>query len=188
MTSTFPGGSETVFTYGAPLLKFGTGASDEIGYDLSQYGARRVLVVTDARIAATGLPARVADQMKRFDIEAHVYMASTSSRPTPAGDRPRHRARSVGRLCGRGRRLQHRHRQGGPPAHHQPIPVIESLQELRAPAAACLSSAKLEAHYADNEENAPHSPLRANVVEESLSTSESLATPRRARGSNCWWV
>ena len=73
MTSTFPGGSETVFTYGAPLLKFGTGASDEIGYDLSQYGARRVLVVTDPRIAATGLAARVADQMQRFGIEAHVY-------------------------------------------------------------------------------------------------------------------
>jgi hydroxyacid-oxoacid transhydrogenase len=73
MTATFPGGSETVFTYGAPLLKFGTGASDEIGYDLSQYGAHRVLVVTDPGIAATGLPARVADQMKRFDIEAHVY-------------------------------------------------------------------------------------------------------------------
>jgi alcohol dehydrogenase class IV len=73
VASTFPGGSETVFTYGAPLLKFGTGASDEIGYDLSQYGARRVLVVTDRGIAATGLPARVADQMKRFDIEAQVY-------------------------------------------------------------------------------------------------------------------
>jgi len=73
MTSTFPGGSETVFTYGAPLLKFGTGASDEIGYDLSQYGARRVLVVTDPGIAATGLSARVADQMKKFDIEAHVF-------------------------------------------------------------------------------------------------------------------
>ena len=73
MASRFPGGSETVFTYGAPLLKFGTGASDEIGYDLSQYGARRVLVVTDRGIAATGLPARVADQMKRFDIEAQVY-------------------------------------------------------------------------------------------------------------------
>jgi alcohol dehydrogenase class IV len=73
VASTFPGGSETVFTYGAPLLKFGKGASDEIGYDLSQYGARRVLVVTDRGIAATGLPARVADQMKRFDIEAQVY-------------------------------------------------------------------------------------------------------------------
>jgi hydroxyacid-oxoacid transhydrogenase len=73
MSSTFPGGSETVFTYGAPLLKFGTGAADEIGYDLSQYGARRVLVITDPGIAATGLPARVADQMRRFEIEAHVY-------------------------------------------------------------------------------------------------------------------
>jgi len=73
MTSTFPGGSETVFTYGAPLLKFGAGAADEIGYDLAQYGARRVLVVTDPGIAATGLPARVAGQMRRFEIEAQVY-------------------------------------------------------------------------------------------------------------------
>src|SRR5215212_4428505 len=73
MTSTFPAGSETVFTYGAPLLKFGTGAADEIGYDLSQYGARRVLVITDPGIAATGLPVRVADQMGRYDIEAEVY-------------------------------------------------------------------------------------------------------------------
>ena len=34
---------ETVFTYGAPALKFGPGAADEIGYDLQQYDARRVL-------------------------------------------------------------------------------------------------------------------------------------------------
>jgi hydroxyacid-oxoacid transhydrogenase len=73
MASTVPGGSETVFTYGAPLLKFGTGAADEIGYDLSQYGARRVLVVTDPGVAATGAPARIAGQMGRFGIEAHVY-------------------------------------------------------------------------------------------------------------------
>ena len=73
MASTFPGGAETVFTYGAPLLKFGTGAADEIGYDLSQYGARRVLVVTDPGVAATGAPARIAGQMGRFGIEAHVY-------------------------------------------------------------------------------------------------------------------
>jgi hydroxyacid-oxoacid transhydrogenase len=73
VTTTFPGGSETVFTYGAPALKFGAGASDEIGYDLSQYGARRVLVVTDPGIAATGLPERVAAQMKRFGVEAEVY-------------------------------------------------------------------------------------------------------------------
>jgi hydroxyacid-oxoacid transhydrogenase len=64
---------ETVFTYGAPQLKFGPGASDEIGYDLSQSGAQRVLVITDPGVAATGHPQRVADQMAGFGIEAVVY-------------------------------------------------------------------------------------------------------------------
>jgi alcohol dehydrogenase class IV len=64
---------ETVFTYAAPALKFGAGAAGEIGYDLSQYGARRVLVVTDPGVAATGWPRRVADQMAQFGIEARVY-------------------------------------------------------------------------------------------------------------------
>ena len=65
--------SETVFTYGAPQLKFGSGASDEVGYDLSGYGVSRALVVTDPGVAATGLPQRVADQMGRFGIEARVF-------------------------------------------------------------------------------------------------------------------
>ncbi|HEX4190755.1 MAG TPA: hydroxyacid-oxoacid transhydrogenase [Marmoricola sp.] len=66
-------GPETIFTYGAPGLKFGTGASDEIGYDLSQYAVRRVLVLTDPGVAATGHPQRVADQMAQFGIEARVF-------------------------------------------------------------------------------------------------------------------
>ncbi len=65
--------NETVFTYGAPGLKFGEGASDEIGYDLSQYDVKRVLVVTDHGVAATGHPQRVADQMGQFGIEAVVF-------------------------------------------------------------------------------------------------------------------
>jgi alcohol dehydrogenase class IV len=68
-----PADPESVFTYGAPRLKFGTGAADEIGYDLSETGARRVLVVTDPGVAATGHPQRVADQMGQFGIEAHVF-------------------------------------------------------------------------------------------------------------------
>jgi len=64
---------ETVFTYAAPALKFGPGAADEIGFDLSQQGAERVLVVTDPGVAATGWPQRVADQMAQFDIEAVVF-------------------------------------------------------------------------------------------------------------------
>src|SRR5215212_11065734 len=65
--------TESVFTYGAPQLKFGSGAADEIGYDLSRFGVKRVLVVTDPGVSATGLPQRVAEQMGRFGIEARVY-------------------------------------------------------------------------------------------------------------------
>jgi hydroxyacid-oxoacid transhydrogenase len=65
--------TESVFTYGAPGLKFGAGASDEIGYDLSQYDVTRVLVITDPGVAATGHPQRVADQMAGFGIEAAVF-------------------------------------------------------------------------------------------------------------------
>ncbi len=71
MTETAP--RESIFTYGAPTLKFGDGASDEIGYDLAQLGSKRALVITDPGVAATGLPARVAEQMARFDVEAAVF-------------------------------------------------------------------------------------------------------------------
>ena len=64
---------ESVFTYCAPQLKFGTGAADEIGHDLALTGARRVLVVTDPGVAATGSPQRIADQIGRFGVEAHVF-------------------------------------------------------------------------------------------------------------------
>jgi hydroxyacid-oxoacid transhydrogenase len=65
--------SETVFTYGAPALKFGPGASAEIGYDLLQGGARRVLLVTDPGVAATGHPARIAEQMTARGLEVTTY-------------------------------------------------------------------------------------------------------------------
>ena len=64
---------ETVFTYGSPSLKFGHGASDEIGFDLTQYDARRALVVTDAGVAATGHPHRVAERCAQSGIEAVVF-------------------------------------------------------------------------------------------------------------------
>jgi hydroxyacid-oxoacid transhydrogenase len=68
-----PIGSETVFTYGAPGLKFGDGASDEIGYDLAQLGAVHTLIVTDPGVAATGITHRIAEQMARYGVEGVVY-------------------------------------------------------------------------------------------------------------------
>ncbi|HEY5984798.1 MAG TPA: hydroxyacid-oxoacid transhydrogenase, partial [Streptosporangiaceae bacterium] len=73
MSTNQPADPEAIFTYGAPQLKFGHGASDEIGYDLSLCGVKRVLVITDPGVAATGTPQRVAEQMRQFGIEAHVF-------------------------------------------------------------------------------------------------------------------
>jgi hydroxyacid-oxoacid transhydrogenase len=73
VTLPVPANPESVFTYGAPALKFGAGASDEIGYDLAQMGVGRVLVISDPGVAATGTPQRVAEQMAAFGITAQVF-------------------------------------------------------------------------------------------------------------------
>jgi len=68
--------TETIFTYGAPSLKFGPGASAELGHDLAVLGARRVLLVTDAGVAATGHPARIADQLVAHGLAVTTYDGS----------------------------------------------------------------------------------------------------------------
>lgn len=68
--------SETVFTYAAPALKFGSGSSAEIGHDLAALGARRVLLVTDPGVAATGHPARIAEQAAARGLEVTTYDAA----------------------------------------------------------------------------------------------------------------
>ncbi len=65
--------SETVFTYAAPALKFGPGAASEIGHDLARMGARRVLLVTDPGVAATGHPARIAEQVTAYGVAVTTY-------------------------------------------------------------------------------------------------------------------
>jgi alcohol dehydrogenase class IV len=65
--------NETVFTYGAPNLKFGLGASDELGHDLASLDARRVLLVTDPGVAAAGHPDRLAERIREAGIEVVVF-------------------------------------------------------------------------------------------------------------------
>jgi hydroxyacid-oxoacid transhydrogenase len=75
--------AESVFTYGAPGLKFGPGAVEEIGYDLRRYGSRRVLLITDPGVAATGSPQRVAEAIRGYGIEA-VLFCEVHVEPTDA--------------------------------------------------------------------------------------------------------
>jgi hydroxyacid-oxoacid transhydrogenase len=65
--------TETVFTWGAPPLKFGVGALDEIGFDCAQLGLERVLIVTDEGVAATGVPHRAAASMQNAGLKPTVF-------------------------------------------------------------------------------------------------------------------
>src|SRR5262249_13378733 len=64
---------ESIFTWGAPPLEFGAGAVDEIGFDMAQHGARRVLILTDPTISGLGIPARVADSLARYGISSEIF-------------------------------------------------------------------------------------------------------------------
>jgi hydroxyacid-oxoacid transhydrogenase len=65
--------TETVFVMEASPIKFGLGATDEIGYDARRLGLRKVLIVTDRHLVDLGLPARVVALLEEQGIKADVY-------------------------------------------------------------------------------------------------------------------
>lgn len=65
--------AESVFTWGAPPIKFGAGALDELWFDLSGLGVERVLIITDPGVRETGLADRVRSQLVGAGLKAEVY-------------------------------------------------------------------------------------------------------------------
>ncbi|MFE9255366.1 hydroxyacid-oxoacid transhydrogenase [Streptomyces sp. NPDC006879] len=64
---------EKIIGWQAPPLKFGIGATREIGYELTRAGIRSVLLVTDPTLAALGLPTQVAKSVEQEGISVSVY-------------------------------------------------------------------------------------------------------------------
>ena len=65
--------NDTVFTMRSTPYKFGVGVSEEIAEDLRALGLRRVLVVTDADVLATGIPGKAMALLERSGIEHTLY-------------------------------------------------------------------------------------------------------------------
>lgn len=65
--------NESVFTWAAPALKFGTGAIEEIGLEVGARGIRAVLVLTDPGVAATPTPGRVVRALEAAGIAVVSY-------------------------------------------------------------------------------------------------------------------
>ena len=64
---------ETIFTMDSSSIKYGPGATRELGDDMAQLGARRVMVVTDPRLASSEPVAISLDSLRRNNIDAVLF-------------------------------------------------------------------------------------------------------------------
>ena len=64
---------ETRFTMDTSSIKYGPGATREVGADMARFGSRRVMVVTDPRLAGGETVATVMAALKTEGIDAVLY-------------------------------------------------------------------------------------------------------------------
>jgi hydroxyacid-oxoacid transhydrogenase len=64
---------ETAFTMDTSSIKYGPGVTREIGHDMSQWGARRVMVVTDPDLAAKEPVSVVREALRNAGIDAVLF-------------------------------------------------------------------------------------------------------------------
>ncbi len=66
-------GHETIFTMEATPIKYGPGASEEVGWELKRMGVGRVMLVTDPRIVEAGIAPRIQELIEAEGIEVEVW-------------------------------------------------------------------------------------------------------------------
>jgi hydroxyacid-oxoacid transhydrogenase len=78
--------TESVLVVSSSSIKYGSGATREVGFDVRQLGARRVMVVTDPHLAESA-PVQIAlDALRHEGLEAVLY-DRVSIEPTDASFR-----------------------------------------------------------------------------------------------------
>ncbi len=65
--------TETIFTMDTSSIKFGPGATREVGFDMRAAGAQRVLVVTDPHLSKLPPVATAMESLKEAGIDAVLY-------------------------------------------------------------------------------------------------------------------
>lgn len=78
---TADGRHETVFTVEATPIKFGPGASNDIGWELARMGVQRAMVVSDPGVCATGITEGLVGKIDAEGIETELFDA-VSVEPT----------------------------------------------------------------------------------------------------------
>jgi hydroxyacid-oxoacid transhydrogenase len=65
--------NETAFVMSSSRIKYGPGATREVGYDMAQVGAHRVLVVSDPNLAGGETVATVLEALHAQGLDAVLY-------------------------------------------------------------------------------------------------------------------
>jgi alcohol dehydrogenase class IV len=65
--------TETVFVLEMSPIKFGPGATDEIGHDARRLGLRRALLLSDPRLVELGLAERVRERLADADVKVELF-------------------------------------------------------------------------------------------------------------------
>ena len=65
--------TESAFTMDSSSIKFGSGATREIGFDVAHWGARRVMVVTDPNLAGSEPVSVVLEALREASIDAALF-------------------------------------------------------------------------------------------------------------------
>ena len=66
-------GNETIFTMEATPLKYGPGASEEVGWELKRLGASRVMLVSDPGVVEAGITPRIRELIEAEGIEVELF-------------------------------------------------------------------------------------------------------------------
>ena len=90
---------ETAFTMDTSSIKYGPGVTREVGYDMKQWGARRVMVVTDPNLASSQPVAVVLAALRAEGLEA-VLFDGVRVEPTDVSFKEAIRFASDGRFDG----------------------------------------------------------------------------------------
>ena len=72
---------ETAFSMDTSSIKFGPGVTQEVGWDMQEQGAHRVMVVTDSNMAGSEAVAVVLESLQSYDIDT-VLFDQTRVEPT----------------------------------------------------------------------------------------------------------
>ncbi len=76
-------GNETIFTMEATPIKYGPGASEEVGWELKRMGVKRVMLISDPGVVKANIAPRIQELIEAEGIEVEVW---DRSRVEPTAD------------------------------------------------------------------------------------------------------